>query len=430
MSRTPHHDDPRPARNRGAALFVMLLVIALAFGAVLIGSLSENDPEIERQRKTFEALAQAKQALIAWAVVRSDVQPATETEKGVKKFTYHRPGNLPCPDNNFFGSDDSGYASGSCSASGGTSIGRLPWKSLRVDRLRDAHGEVLWYAIGDNFRYASLSHAAINSDTKGVLLLYAADGSTLSTPAGEELAAIIFAPGSPLPRQDRGTQPDLASSYLEAFNGKNNASAAGPFIIGPVRDSAGNLVVNDLAIGLTVRELISGLERRALNEAQNALKKYADAHGHHHPNPAPFNASDCTSSITDVRSSSITLCASDVVTPACYGRFPEDVFAPNGVSPDVSFPYAAPWFLQNGWGRVMIYAINDADAGCASALNVDGEPKSYVLIASGTARAGQNRPSSSLADYLEDEANVDAWLGDPNFSAPSANSNDQLRAVP
>ncbi|MDR2613984.1 MAG: hypothetical protein LBC91_01480 [Candidatus Accumulibacter sp.] len=391
-----------PRASAGAALLVMLLVVVLAVSAALIGSLAGNDPEIERQRRTFEALMQAKQALIAWAMVRGDHDSDSN----------HRPGTLPCPDIQFFGSAESGNASGSCSASGGTSIGRIPWRSLGVD---NAYGEMLWYVVGDGFRNPSQSKAAINSDIKGTLRLYASDGVILVTPAGEELAAVIFASGPPLPGQDRSNSSKVASEYLEAFNGKNNASAAGPFIMGPIRDSAGNWVVNDLVVGLTVRELVSGLEWRALNEAQSALKEYAEEHAGHYPNPAPFDASDCTSTITDV-TKSVTSCASGEAI--CYGRLPEDALS----------PYVASWFLQNGWGRVMIYAINDA--GCASTLNVDGEPKKYVLLASGAARAGQSRPSTKLSDYLEDAANADAWLGDPDFSVPSANSNDQLRAVP
>jgi hypothetical protein len=177
-------------------------------------------------------------------------------------------------------------------------------------------------------------------------------------------------------------------------------------------------------IGVTARELISGAERRALNEAQSALEKYKYANNHdgRYPNPAPFDGANCTSSITDVQLD-IAPCASGGAMPACYGygRLPENALS----------PYVAPWFLKNGWGRVMIYAVNNAnDDDCASTLKVDGNPKKYVLLAPGTARAGQRRPSTMLSDYLEDAANADAWSGDPNFSTPSANSNDQLRAVP
>jgi hypothetical protein len=287
-----------------------------------------------------------------------------------------------------------------------------------MERLRDASGETLWYAVSDNFRIPSLNKAAVNSDTKGSLLLYAADASTLSTPVGEELAAIILAPGSPLPWQDRVALPNNdASGYLDAFNGKNNANAAGPFVMGPVKDADGNLVTNDLVVGITARELLSALERRALNEAQKALKEYFMANGHY-PNPAPHNAPNCTSSISDVKLAA-SPCSSDSAT--CFGRLPEDALE----------PYVASWFLQNGWGRVMIYAINDSGSGCSTPIHVDGKEKKYILVAPGSARNGQHRPSTSLSDYLEDTNNTnsaDAWSENPEFSTPGARSNDQIRS--
>ncbi|MDR3298806.1 MAG: hypothetical protein LBU43_02085 [Candidatus Accumulibacter sp.] len=394
-----------PGGSKGAALLVMLLAMVLAFSAVLIASLAQGNPQIERQQKTLKALAQAKQALIAWSVVQGDTGTAS----------LRRPGTLPCPDKNFFGNANSGNASGSCSSGGETSIGRLPWKSLGMEQLYDAHGETLWYAVSDHFRNPTQNtKAAVNSDAEGSLLLYAANGSTLLTPNGEELAAIVFAPGPPLSGQDRVALPDAASSYLDAFNGKNNAKAAGPFIMGPVSDSSGNPVVNDLVIGISARELIAALEKRALNEAQNALKSYFAENGSY-PNPAPANGDNCTSPINKVQSTTPE-CAS--ASGTCYGRLPEDLLA----------PYVASWFPQNGWGRVMIYAINDNGVACPTSLNVDGKPKSYVLIAPGTARNGQNRQSLLLSDYLEDSGNTDGWSGNPDFVTPGAGSNDQLRA--
>ncbi|MDR0439925.1 MAG: hypothetical protein LBI59_02940 [Candidatus Accumulibacter sp.] len=452
-------------------MLIVLLLMVLGISHMLITSrTSGGNPEVERQRKTFEALAQAKQALIAWSVVQSDVHPSTqktkkktedengkEVEVEVDEFTYRRPGALPCPDGNFFGSATSGNASGSCSASGGTSLGRLPWKSIDAGNLRDAHGEVLWYAVSDNFR-SRVDHnkAAINSDTKGTLKLFAADGSTPITLDGEELAAVIIAPGPPLPGQNRiselpGTTGNkIASEYLEAFNGKNNANAAGPFIMGPIKDSSGNLISNDLIIGITARELIAAAEKRALNEAQKALENYFYTNGRY-PNPAHYNGPNCASPVNDVKSITplctktddthpdppcaikdtppfISLCASS--STVCSGRLPEDVLSPEALSPDIPFPYVAPWFIQNGWGRVMIYAIEDAGAGCPTSLNVGKIPKRYVLFTPGAARTKQNRPSKTLSNYLEDEANTDGWSGNFDFVVPGGESNDQLRTSP
>jgi hypothetical protein len=398
-----------PETSRGAALLVLLLVLVLGAASALIASLAGRNPEIERRQKTLDVLAQAKQALIAWSVVQGDVWPAEQTRDGVATFTYRRPGTLPCPDTNFFGSSGSGNASGSCSSAGGTSIGRLPWKSLDMENLRDAHGEPLWYAVSDNFRGTGMNSAAINSDTRGSLLLYAADGTTLMTPPGEELAAVIFAPGPPLSGQDRSSSSDVVAGYLEAFNGKNNASAAGPFVMGPARDSSGRFVTNDLVIGIRARELVAAVEKRALKEAQNALHQFAVP-----PNPAPHDAPGCISPVGNVKS--VLPCESGGAT--CAGRLPEDLLS----------PHLAPWFVQNGWGRVMIYAVSNA--GCMTSLKVAENPKNYVLFAPGTARQGQSRPSSLLSDYLENPGNAGGWSGSFDFVVPEADSNDQLRTDP
>src|SRR5258708_29066232 len=45
------------------------------------------------------------------------------------------------------------------------SIGRIPWKTLGIDDLRDASGERLWYALAHNFRKLS-GTTVINSDTQ------------------------------------------------------------------------------------------------------------------------------------------------------------------------------------------------------------------------------------------------------------------------
>ncbi|GHU03267.1 hypothetical protein FACS1894158_01290 [Betaproteobacteria bacterium] len=413
MSLTGKSRQEGPFLNRGAALLLLLFMLVVVFSTALITSLAAKNPEIQRKEKTLETLAQAKQALIAWSVAHGDV--GTDS--------YPRPGTLPCPDRNLFGSADSGNASGSCSTNGGTSIGRLPWRSLGMERLRDASGETLWYAVSDNFRNPTLNKMPINSDSTGSLLLYAADASTLSTPAGEELAAIILAPGLPLPGQDRDASPNNnASGYLDAFSGKNNANAAGPFIMGPAKDANGNLVTNDLVIGVSARELLSALEQRALNEAQSALKGYMETYGHY-PNPAPPDGDNCTSIVSDVKLEVSPCSAGDSAPAACFGRLPEDVLG----------PYVAPWFLRNAWGRVMLYAINDSGAGCSTPIHVDGIVKNYVLIAPGSARNGQNRPSTSLSDYLEDTNNPNntgAWSPHSEFFTPDVRGNDQIRSFP
>jgi len=399
-------------RQGGAALLVAMLIALSLSLTFFFKSANTGTVNANRQQATEKVLAQAKEALIAWSVLQGDV--ATSSTR--------RPGTLPCPD-----TDNSGNQAGSCSDAGGTTIGRLPWKTLGIDDVRDADGERLWYVLSNDFRRAAgLNNKAINSDTQGTLQLYSADGTSLLTPPREELAAIVFSPGSPLAGQDRVSDPNNAANYLDAANARNNASAAGPFIAGPASNIQGEKVLNDLVIAISARELIKAIEKRALKEAQNALAAFAVNNGGKYPNPAKANGANCTSSITDVASPNT--CMSD--SSICFGRLPEDALG----------PYVSGWFQQNGWGRVITYVANKnsvldpSPPECSTSLNVDGSLKSYVLIAPGSAKSGQTRPSSSLLNYLEDTANKDAWTslssGQATFTAPNSTSNDQLRTLP
>jgi len=404
-----HRSTYRPPSQRGAALLILLLIVLLATTYSFVNSLSTTHLGTERQKKTDEALAQAKDALIAWSVLQGDIGTGTNP----------RPGTLPCPD-----TTNSGSQTGSCSALGGTTIGRLPWKTLGIDDLRDADGERLWYVLSDNFRRPGLNNRAINSDTQGSLQLYAADGITLLTPTGEELAAIIFSAGTPLAGQDRGAAPNIATNYLDSALTRNNASPGGPFISGPIKNTSDDTILNDRVLTIRAQELIKAVERRALKEAQNSLAAYAFANGGKYPNPAKPNGPNCATTISNVASP--TTCAGD--PSVCFGRFPEDIAVP-----------LPAWFQQNGWGRVITYAVekNSAIAGsaaeCSTSLNVDGQGKKYLIIAPGSPKSGQSRPSLFLVDYLENTANSDAWTASsaqPSFTAPNTSSNDQLRSLP
>jgi hypothetical protein len=393
---------------------LLALLMALTISLTLFFSTSRTGiANANRQQITEKSLAQAKQAVIAWSVLQGDIGSSPSTR---------RPGTLPCPD-----IDNSGVQTASCSAAGGTSIGRLPSKTLGIEDLRDADGERLWYALSNNFRRASgLNNKAINSDTQGTLQLYAADGTTLLTPAGEELAAIIFSAGSPLAGQDRLANANNAANYLDAAYARNNASAAGPFISGPAKSIEGETLVNDRAIAISARELISAIEKRALREAQNALAAFAMANGGKYPNPAKADTPSCMSAINDI--GNYQFCPGD--NNVCFGRLPENSLA----------PYTPLWFKQNGWGRVMSYAVNQNRAldpsapECTISLTVDAQSRRYVLLAPGSQKNGQTRPAPSLSSYFEDAANYDAWtsssIGQPTFSTPSAASNDQLRSLP
>ncbi len=316
---------PLPSRNRGAALLLLLLFMVIGFTAYLMSSFSPGASEVQRQRKTLEILALAKEALIGYAVA--------ETKK---------PGRLPCPDVDNDGKED--LDGTDCSLY----IGRLPWNTLAIEKLTDGHGEQLWYAVSDNF-HSPDSPPAINSGTEGTLELYAADGSTLLTKPGEKLAAIVFSPGPSLSGKNRSAASNDAQNYLDSGYGRNNASAAGPFIAGPVMDAQGDVVVNDLAMGISAKELLTAVEKRVLGEIRGSkdyglCRYYAESKEVPWASPVP----------------------STPESESCDGRSYEGTVS--GCLPYMELivaPSSSLWLTANGWlpSLIVYERYNDSDDG-------------------------------------------------------------------
>ena len=148
-------------KQSGVALIIFAMVLLLAGATALFLFLDSNNIKVERDKKTATALVEAKAALLGWSAGHSTM-----------------PGALPCPDTNNTGS------SGTCTATAGI-IGRLPWKTLGTNDLRDGYGECLWYALSPIYRNtitaASRVSNSINSNISGTIKVKGADGTTLSS---------------------------------------------------------------------------------------------------------------------------------------------------------------------------------------------------------------------------------------------------------
>ncbi|MCK7493183.1 MAG: hypothetical protein MZW92_18270 [Comamonadaceae bacterium] len=102
-------------------------------------------------------------------------------------------------------------------------IGRLPWKTLGLPEPVDADGEPLWYVIDGAFRWrwgnAVGTNAAINSDTRATLQVFAADTVASRTPAGSEAGGDRVCRRSPLPGRFAGTpaEREEARNYLDTI---------------------------------------------------------------------------------------------------------------------------------------------------------------------------------------------------------------------
>lgn len=224
----------RVRRERGFAMLAFISLMAMLAAWWIATTLNRSSAELinERERRTQESLRKAKAALIAYAASEQ-----WQTYRGATKF---QPGALPCPDRDFDGDSD-----GVC-GSALLRIGRLPWKTIGSDDLRDASGEHLWYVLSSSFRKLD-GTTVINSDTAGQLTVTGFAPVT-------NVVAIVFAPGAVLFGQDRdpaGASFNDPASYLEGFNAAydtftTSAQATGTF--------------NDRLIVITQEDIMTAVE--------------------------------------------------------------------------------------------------------------------------------------------------------------------------
>jgi len=418
----------RALRQRGQALLLALLVLGVAGGAMLFSYYRPATLTLESDQKTTDALALVKTALIGWTVQRGS-GCSTHTSNGaswVECTGNERPGELPCPDLKAPTDINYGTAEGTCSSG---RLGRVPWRTLGIPEPKDSAGETLWYAVAGPFRIRGVNDNPLNSDTQGNITVYAADGTTVLT---NQAVAVIFAPGRVLGTQDRSsasaactTSPSspvernrCATNYLETAGAtpRNNATTNGPFINGQL-----SATFNDRVAYLTAPEFMPAVEKRVASEVKAWLDGYrANSTCQCYPWAARFSITPGTSPNYGTASS----------TGRNRGRFPVTSVEPEGWSGPR--PILSSWFTYNNWSSVIYYALakqnaNQQGADCltgfgyctGTTLTVDGQAViSAIFFTPGTPRTGITRPSTTLADYLEDAENSDG--NDDTYVTPTA----------
>lgn len=468
--------------QRGAAvlgLFLMIFVVALA---ALYPALSQQNIRLEKDRKTAAALAEAKAALIGYALK-------------VNLTTSARLGDLPCPD-----IDNNGTADGACSAGSANFpiLGRLPWKTLGIEELKDGEGEPLWYAVSSNFKNNTRTTCSnpdtggcLNSDTLGTITLRKNSGIVAYDSAvGTGAIALVIAPGAVLTRQDsvsvqdRGcvvgtncdasyrctTTPASATplcnplNFLDLALGEDNADfvegSSNGLIQGPILDASGKILLNDQIVAISTDEIVPGMEKRVGREVFNCLTGYVAANSYNN-NRFPYSAAILPGNANPNYSDS---------SAATFGRIPDTVFSKSqsdgiyttsfgGIfSPPLQFfTMGSTWpgscnIVSNtgwwlNWKEQVFYAVATAyrpgpaytgsffssnPATCGSCLTVNTPSslvnRQFVVIVAGKMLSGQSRSDNvaknTLSNYLEGE-NVN---GDTIYLQQSANSlfNDRL----
>jgi len=232
---------PRKAQ-RGVALVALLVMILLAGGYAFYRSANLGSGQNQERDTVLLRLAQAKDAVIAYAVNDTN-----------------RPGRLLCPD--LVGNGVSPLLSrDDCDSYSGL----LPWKTLDLAENNDAQGGMFRYYISPSFGGQSAA-VKLNSDTLTTLHLDVPAGS-----ASNDIAALIIATrGAP------DTLNDDGDAYF--YNGKTNAPQD-----------------NDIVIAITRQELMAAVEQRVANELRTCLEQHAssaDNLQHTYPWPAPLSNS-------------------------------------------------------------------------------------------------------------------------------------------
>jgi hypothetical protein len=207
---------------------------------------------IDREHNA-KALAQAKQALIGWLALNAAGTDAN-------------PGRLPCPEApGDYGTVNEGRAAGNCTL---PAVGRLPWRTLGLDKLTDAAGEPLWYVVSPGWALSNSTvpplQTTINSDSQGQLgfegatslALIIAPGAAISVQAGTGCTAWA---------QSRPTSgaPDLRN-YLECENATSPADTS--FVASRAGQS-----FNDQVIAVRAGDVIPALEAAIVDRMQREI---------------------------------------------------------------------------------------------------------------------------------------------------------------
>jgi hypothetical protein len=376
--------------QKGIALLIFTIVIALAAITFFISTMSTRDMAAEKNVKTAVSLKNAKRALLAYAANYPEI---TGSVRG--------PGYLPCPD-----LDNDGLSTViGCNPAGENEVGRFPWATVGSGDLRDGANERLWYAVSDTFDYTnSPAVNKINTQTSGNLTLRDNNNNILFAGTTDSaVVAVIIAPGESLQRtditQDRSEasgDPNDPVNYLDTAFGEDNATfehgTLNGFINGEVRDGNGRVIVNDTIEVITYDEIMDIIHRRVAGELSNALSAYNINCGSY-PEASVFDptkAAGLYTSDAGVRQGHLPVDSADWIVGGCA----------NGVLPG--------WVAAEEWHKVSYYHVA-ASIPCvpADCLTINGtnplvNDADAIMMFAGRDLAA-SRPSTDMNDYYENE---------------------------
>ena len=238
--------------QRGIVLIGMLAALAIGAGWFMVSRLHSMsaDYTIAVREQNAAVLRQAKQALMLY-VAR---QAAIKNEDN--------PGAFLCPEaSGYVGTGNEGLTASSCSL---PAVGRLPWKTIGMEKLLDASGEPLWYVVANGWaKPNSSTNTIINSncnDSTSGLTCWSGQLTVDGTP--NAAVALIIAPGAAMnvaastgctARNQSRSTPDSnidARDYVECYSTATSSFST--------TESSGSL--NDQVITITAAEILPLIE--------------------------------------------------------------------------------------------------------------------------------------------------------------------------
>ena len=151
--------------------------------------------------------------------------------------------------------------------------------------IRDASGEKLWYGVSSNFANNTPIGASdeINASTTGTITIHDQSGRIMFDNNIDGVAAVIIAPGPEIDRngvaQDRDADINNPVHFLDTFGlldnaDFDNAPGVDGFVMGPVKDAIGNVIVNDQMILITSEEVTAMAEKAVLEQYRAVIEAY------------------------------------------------------------------------------------------------------------------------------------------------------------
>ena len=269
-----------PKQQRGALLILLVIALGILAATVFVGMLSSSDIQNQQNKTTAAALAEAKTAILGFALANQDT-----------------PGGLPYPDRAGDGNYDGHGDCVTYNFNNSQLLGKFPTlvedgctnpgiPAFETDP-RDATGERVWYAVSQNLVKSEDKFGGnttggyfpkINTSTLMTaqnkypwLTVRDQNGNVLSN----QVAFIIMAPGVALATQNRSGATPTAQNFLDSYtvNGTTykNWDSDLDFIAAPPTNNTVNQF-NDRLLYVTSSELanrlvdrVAGTVRRNLN---------------------------------------------------------------------------------------------------------------------------------------------------------------------